>query len=172
MWLLSTIPWWPRKSIKRQNLLRCRRPSRLSFAVKSRTIYYFLSRYIALLGEQASKSGYVENYVCSASILSLSLQTFRYPVILAGTAISHFPLKIVFTVYTWIDQWKYWKISNCIVDLIKWKHERSIISIWNSLKRMLLSLIKIKEDHSYICLSTLKNCTFSRSILLRVKIYY
>lgn len=69
-------------------------PLSSSFAIilrgQSRTLYYFLSRYIALLGEQASKSGYVGNYVCSASILSLPLQTFKFLVILADTAISQF----------------------------------------------------------------------------------
>lgn len=79
-------------------------PLSSSFAIilrgQSRTIYYFLSRYIALLGEQASKSRYVENYVCSPSILSRPLQT---SVILADNVISQFPVEIVFIRYTRID---------------------------------------------------------------------
>lgn len=79
--------------------LHCRRPLRLSFANKV-VRYNFLARYTALLGGQASKSGYVENYVCSSSISSLPLQTFKHPVILVDTAILQFSLKIVFARYT------------------------------------------------------------------------
>lgn len=141
MWLPSTTPWWPRKSIKQKILLRCRRPLRLSFAEAK--LYHILLSFVIYcsVGRTSIEIGIRRKlclfgqYIVSAS---LNLQLPGNPCWYHHFAISIgncFPS--THTSHTF-NQQKYWEISNCTGVIYFWnvKCEPSIFEIFNMLRKI------------------------------------